>query len=60
MSRHWELVQVHEISGGRTEVLIRDRNSFTAYGGILSKLPNPRTVYPPSDEATRPTAEEEG
>ncbi len=45
--KNFELVQVHNRSETETEVIIRDKNSFLAYGGILKKYDNPKSVYPP-------------
>ena len=45
--KEFELVQVHPKDNGSVEVIIRDRNSFLAYGGILKKYDNPKSVYPP-------------
>ena len=42
----YELVQVHK-AGEKVEVLIRNKNGFKAYGGIICQVDNPISVYPP-------------
>jgi hypothetical protein len=54
MSEDYELVQVH-INGNKAEVLIRNKNGFRAFGGILKEVDKPKSVYPPnyfSDKTT--------
>lgn len=42
----FELVNVNECKDV-AETVIRDKNSFLAYGGNLKKIENPKSVYPP-------------
>jgi len=46
--KDFELVQVHLSNDGKeAQVTIRNKNSYLAYSGTMSKLDIPQTVYPP-------------
>jgi len=47
MIEDYELVQVHLRGDEEAEVIIRNKNGFKAFGGILKLNPNPKSVYPP-------------
>ena len=46
--KNFELVQINlSNSGKEAEVIVRDKNSFLAFQGILKLCNNPKSVYPP-------------
>ena len=42
----YELVQVHKC-GNKIEVIVRNKNKYEAWEGMLRECANPKSVYPP-------------